>query len=97
MYLPVSYRWTTADRSGGIRTRVSGFQLNHTLRIPRGQIRGAPPLPLDILNHGDAAVEIAHHQTHQGRELVFSIMVNNYNGQGKGIREKMFRVLDELK
>jgi D-alanyl-D-alanine carboxypeptidase/D-alanyl-D-alanine-endopeptidase (penicillin-binding protein 4) len=37
------------------------------------------------------------YQTHQGRELVFSIMVNNYNGAGKGIREKMFRVLDELK
>ncbi|TSJ41097.1 D-alanyl-D-alanine carboxypeptidase/D-alanyl-D-alanine-endopeptidase [Mucilaginibacter corticis] len=37
------------------------------------------------------------YQTHQGRELVFSIMVNNYNGPGKAIREKMFRVLDELK
>jgi D-alanyl-D-alanine carboxypeptidase/D-alanyl-D-alanine-endopeptidase (penicillin-binding protein 4) len=37
------------------------------------------------------------YQTHQGRELCFSIMVNNYNGPGKGIREKMFRVLDELK
>jgi D-alanyl-D-alanine carboxypeptidase/D-alanyl-D-alanine-endopeptidase (penicillin-binding protein 4) len=37
------------------------------------------------------------YQTHQGRELVFSIMVNNYNGTGKNIRDKMFRVLDELK
>ncbi|WP_299355555.1 D-alanyl-D-alanine carboxypeptidase/D-alanyl-D-alanine-endopeptidase [Mucilaginibacter sp.] len=37
------------------------------------------------------------YQTHQGRELVFSIMINNYNGPGKGIRDKMFRVLDELK
>jgi D-alanyl-D-alanine carboxypeptidase/D-alanyl-D-alanine-endopeptidase (penicillin-binding protein 4) len=37
------------------------------------------------------------YQTHQGRELVFSIMVNNYNGLGRSIREKMFRVLDELK
>ncbi|WP_214069888.1 D-alanyl-D-alanine carboxypeptidase/D-alanyl-D-alanine-endopeptidase [Mucilaginibacter sp. dw_454] len=37
------------------------------------------------------------YQTHQGRELVFSIMVNNYNGPGKAIREKIFRVLDELK
>jgi D-alanyl-D-alanine carboxypeptidase/D-alanyl-D-alanine-endopeptidase (penicillin-binding protein 4) len=36
-------------------------------------------------------------QTHDGRELCFSIMVNNYNGAGSGIREKMFRVLNELK
>jgi D-alanyl-D-alanine carboxypeptidase/D-alanyl-D-alanine-endopeptidase (penicillin-binding protein 4) len=39
----------------------------------------------------------AGYQTHNGRELCFSIMVNNYNGSGKGIKEKMFRVLDELK
>lgn len=37
------------------------------------------------------------YQTHAGRELVFSIMVNNYNGTGRNIREKIFRVLDELK
>ena len=37
------------------------------------------------------------YQTHRGRELVFSIMVNNYNGPGKDIREKMFKVLDVLK
>lgn len=36
-------------------------------------------------------------QTSNGRELCFSIMVNNYNGPGSGIREKMFRVLNELK
>jgi D-alanyl-D-alanine carboxypeptidase/D-alanyl-D-alanine-endopeptidase (penicillin-binding protein 4) len=36
-------------------------------------------------------------QTHNGRQLCFSIMVNNYNGAGSGIRAKMFRVLDELK
>ena len=39
----------------------------------------------------------AGYQTHNGRELCFSIMVNNYNGSGKGIKEKMFKVLDELK
>jgi D-alanyl-D-alanine carboxypeptidase/D-alanyl-D-alanine-endopeptidase (penicillin-binding protein 4) len=39
----------------------------------------------------------AGYQTHNGRELCFSIMVNNYNGSGRGIKEKMFRVLDELK
>lgn len=36
-------------------------------------------------------------QTHNGRQLCFSIMVNNYYGSGSGIREKMFRVLNELK
>jgi D-alanyl-D-alanine carboxypeptidase/D-alanyl-D-alanine-endopeptidase (penicillin-binding protein 4) len=39
----------------------------------------------------------AGYQTHNGRDLCFSIMVNNYNGSGKGVKEKMFRVLDELK
>jgi D-alanyl-D-alanine carboxypeptidase/D-alanyl-D-alanine-endopeptidase (penicillin-binding protein 4) len=39
----------------------------------------------------------AGYQTHNGRELCFSIMVNNFNGSSRGIKEKMFRVLDELK
>jgi len=39
----------------------------------------------------------AGYQTYKGRELCFSIMVNNYNGSTKAIKEKMFRVLDELK
>jgi D-alanyl-D-alanine carboxypeptidase/D-alanyl-D-alanine-endopeptidase (penicillin-binding protein 4) len=37
------------------------------------------------------------YQTHNGRELCFSIIVNNYNGSSRGIKDKMFRVLDELK
>lgn len=45
---------------------------------------------LDVLTY-------AGYQTYKGRELCFSIMVNNYNGSAKGIKEKMFRVLDELK
>ena len=36
-------------------------------------------------------------QTRNGRELCFSIMVNNFNGSSRGIKEKMFRVLDVLK
>ena len=36
-------------------------------------------------------------QSKNGRQLCFSIMVNNYNGAGSGIRAKMFKVLDELK
>jgi len=39
----------------------------------------------------------AGYQTYKGREYCFSIMVNNYNGSTKSIKEKMFRVLDELK
>ncbi|PWK79802.1 D-alanyl-D-alanine carboxypeptidase/D-alanyl-D-alanine-endopeptidase (penicillin-binding protein 4) [Mucilaginibacter oryzae] len=39
----------------------------------------------------------AGYQTKNGRELCFSIMVNNYSGSSRGIKEKIFRVLDELK
>lgn len=39
----------------------------------------------------------AGYQTHSGRALCFSIIVNNYNGTTSGIKQKMFRVLDELK
>ncbi|MFI5159643.1 MAG: D-alanyl-D-alanine carboxypeptidase/D-alanyl-D-alanine-endopeptidase [Sphingobacteriales bacterium] len=39
----------------------------------------------------------AGYQTHDGRELCFSIMVNNFNGSSRGVKEKMFKVLDELK
>ncbi|MDP9049002.1 MAG: D-alanyl-D-alanine carboxypeptidase, partial [Bacteroidota bacterium] len=42
-------------------------------------------------------VTYAGYQTYKGRELCFSIMVNNYYGTSRGIREKIFRVLDELK
>jgi D-alanyl-D-alanine carboxypeptidase/D-alanyl-D-alanine-endopeptidase (penicillin-binding protein 4) len=39
----------------------------------------------------------AGYQTHNGRALCFSIIVNNYNGSTREIKEKMFSVLDELK
>ncbi|MEO6850485.1 MAG: D-alanyl-D-alanine carboxypeptidase/D-alanyl-D-alanine-endopeptidase, partial [Mucilaginibacter sp.] len=45
---------------------------------------------LNVLNY-------AGYQTHNGRELCFSIMVNNYNGSSREVKEKVFRVLDELK
>lgn len=45
---------------------------------------------INVLNY-------AGYQTHNGQQLCFSIMVNNYNGSGKDIKEKIFRVLDELK
>jgi D-alanyl-D-alanine carboxypeptidase/D-alanyl-D-alanine-endopeptidase (penicillin-binding protein 4) len=39
----------------------------------------------------------AGYQTYKGRELCFSIMVNNYSGYSGSEREKIFRVLDVLK
>lgn len=39
----------------------------------------------------------AGYQNHNGRELCFSIMVNNFSGSSRGIKEKMFRLLDVLK
>jgi D-alanyl-D-alanine carboxypeptidase/D-alanyl-D-alanine-endopeptidase (penicillin-binding protein 4) len=37
------------------------------------------------------------YQTHNGRKLCFSAIINNYNGSTTAIRQKLFRVLDELK
>lgn len=39
----------------------------------------------------------AGYQTKNGRELCFSIMVNNYSGSSSAVKQKMFRILDELK
>jgi len=39
----------------------------------------------------------AGYQNHNGRELCFSIMVNNFNGSSRAVKDKMFKVLDELK
>lgn len=39
----------------------------------------------------------AGYQTKNGRDLCFSIIVNNYSGSSSGIKAKMFRILDELK
>lgn len=46
------------------------------------------------INH---TLAYAGYQTYNGRELCFSIIVNNYNGSSTSIKQKMFRVLDELK
>jgi len=45
---------------------------------------------LNVLNY-------AGYQSHNGQQLCFAIMVNNYNGSSREIKEKIFRVLDELK
>jgi len=39
----------------------------------------------------------AGYQTCQGRDLCFSIMVNNFNGSSRAVKEKMFKVLNEMK
>jgi D-alanyl-D-alanine carboxypeptidase/D-alanyl-D-alanine-endopeptidase (penicillin-binding protein 4) len=45
----------------------------------------------------NSAQAFTGYQTHQGRELCFSIIINNYNGSSRGIKDKIYRVLDELK
>jgi len=45
----------------------------------------------------NAVLCYAGYQTHNGRELCFSIMINNFSGSSRWIKEKMFRVLDVLK
>lgn len=45
----------------------------------------------------NSAQAYAGYQTHNGRELCFSIIVNNYNGSSKDIKDKLFKILDELK
>jgi D-alanyl-D-alanine carboxypeptidase/D-alanyl-D-alanine-endopeptidase (penicillin-binding protein 4) len=37
------------------------------------------------------------YQNHAGQEVCFSIIVNNYSGSSSGIKQKLFKVLDELK
>ncbi len=45
----------------------------------------------------DVLAYAGYHTNAAGQNLVFSFMINNYNGTTAGIRQKMFRVLDELK
>jgi D-alanyl-D-alanine carboxypeptidase/D-alanyl-D-alanine-endopeptidase (penicillin-binding protein 4) len=45
---------------------------------------------INVLNY-------AGYQTHNGSQLCFAIFVNNYNGSSREIKEKIFKVLDELK
>ncbi|CAM3638118.1 D-alanyl-D-alanine carboxypeptidase/D-alanyl-D-alanine-endopeptidase [Mucilaginibacter galii] len=42
-------------------------------------------------------VAYAGYQTHGGRRLCFSAIINNYNGSTTTVRQKLFKVLDELK
>jgi D-alanyl-D-alanine carboxypeptidase/D-alanyl-D-alanine-endopeptidase (penicillin-binding protein 4) len=38
-----------------------------------------------------------YHNAKDGREYIFSFLVNNYSGKTSGLVQKMYRVLDELK
>ena len=38
-----------------------------------------------------------YHRSREGREYIFSFLVNNYNGRASAIVAKMYRVLDVLK
>jgi len=46
------------------------------------------------INNG---LSYAGYQTHNGEELCFSIITNNYSGSTTAMRQKLFKVLDELK
>ena len=45
----------------------------------------------------DVLAYTGYHTSAKGDQLVFSIIVNNYNGSTSSIKQKLFRVLDELK
>jgi D-alanyl-D-alanine carboxypeptidase/D-alanyl-D-alanine-endopeptidase (penicillin-binding protein 4) len=38
-----------------------------------------------------------YHRSKEGKEYVFSILVNNYSGKTSSLVAKMYKVLDELK
>lgn len=38
-----------------------------------------------------------YHKSKDGKEYIFSFLVNNYNGKTSGVVQKMYKVLDELK
>jgi D-alanyl-D-alanine carboxypeptidase/D-alanyl-D-alanine-endopeptidase (penicillin-binding protein 4) len=46
------------------------------------------------INNG---LSYAGYQTKNGKDLTFSIIINNYSGTTSAMRQKMFRLLDELK
>jgi D-alanyl-D-alanine carboxypeptidase/D-alanyl-D-alanine-endopeptidase (penicillin-binding protein 4) len=45
----------------------------------------------------DVLAYAGYQTTSSGTPLVFSIIINNYNGSGSAIKQKMFSVLDNLK
>ena len=45
----------------------------------------------------DVIAYSGYHTSASGTPMVFSFMINNYNGSSSGIRQKMFRVLNTLK
>ncbi|WP_419803231.1 D-alanyl-D-alanine carboxypeptidase/D-alanyl-D-alanine-endopeptidase [Mucilaginibacter sp.] len=45
----------------------------------------------------NSVLAYAGYQINNGRDLCFSIIVNNYSGKTSAIKAKMFKVLDELK
>lgn len=58
--------------------------LNNAMRMKSGSIR-------NVLAYS------GYHKSSSGANLVFSFIVNNYNGSTSAIKQKMFRTLDTLK
>jgi serine-type D-Ala-D-Ala carboxypeptidase/endopeptidase (penicillin-binding protein 4) len=46
---------------------------------------------------GDVKGFCGYHKSKEGKEYIFSFLVNNYNGKTSGVVSKMYKVLDELK
>jgi D-alanyl-D-alanine carboxypeptidase/D-alanyl-D-alanine-endopeptidase (penicillin-binding protein 4) len=95
-----------ADGSGlSPGDRVTTITIAHVLQAAKGEswfpdyFESLPVYNNMHMKSGSINNVLAYagYQTHSGRELCFSIIVNNYNGTTSGIKQKMFRVLDELK
>lgn len=46
---------------------------------------------------GDVKGFCGYHKAKDGKEYIFSFLVNNYSGKTSGVVQKMYKVLDELK
>jgi len=85
--------------------RITTRSLAHILQTAVAQPWFAPfyeslPLYNDMhMKSGTIADVVAYagYQTHAGRKLCFSAIINNYNGSTTSMRQKLFKVLDELK
>ncbi|MDP3469154.1 MAG: D-alanyl-D-alanine carboxypeptidase/D-alanyl-D-alanine-endopeptidase [Daejeonella sp.] len=62
----------------------NSFPQNNNMKMKSGTI-------------SDVIAYTGYHTSASGTPLVFSFIINNYNGSSSGIRQKMFRVLNTLK
>lgn len=63
---------------------LNGFPEYNGMKMKSGTIR-------------DVKGFAGYHKAKDGKEYIFSFLVNNYNGRTSGVVSKMYKVLDELK